>query len=125
LGKVYKDKRPRKGEKQEDKNKEFPNETQRDPLDEEADANVEKMLKGKECIEQITSNVGQERYYGKIEYKLTLFEKDKQRIKHLTTQLNFRLNEGKGQAIYKVGVEDNGNPVGITDEHLKGSLSIF
>jgi GTPase len=67
--------------------------------------------------------VGKENYYGKIEYKLTIMDKAKERLNHLTTQLNFRLNEGKGQAIYRIGVEDNGNPIGITDEHLVGSLS--
>lgn len=118
------DKRRKKEKKREDSCKEFPNEAPRDPLNDEAEINVDKMLAGKECVETIITNVGEEKYYGNIEYKLTLYERENERIRHLTTQLNFRLNEGKGQAIYKIGVEDNGNPLGLSDEHLKGSLSI-
>lgn len=31
-----------------------------------------------------------------------------ERIEHLITQLKWRLGEGMGEAIYEVGVEDNG-----------------
>ncbi len=95
-----------------------------DPLDDEAAKYVDNMLAEKKVDGVLTKNVGKEHYYGKIEYKLTLMGKDKKRIQHLTTQLNFRLNNGKGQAIYRIGVEDKGNPLGINHEHLKGSLSI-
>lgn len=102
---------------------EFPEEQVRDPLDEEAAAYVSSVLTGREIDGTLKENVGKEQYYGMMEYKLTLMDRAKERLKHLTTQLNFRLNEGKGQAIYRIGVEDNGNPIGINDEHLIGSLS--
>eukprot|EP00826_Nyctotherus_ovalis_P003563 TRINITY_DN10728_c0_g1_i1.p5 TRINITY_DN10728_c0_g1~~TRINITY_DN10728_c0_g1_i1.p5 ORF type:complete len:132 (+),score=40.09 TRINITY_DN10728_c0_g1_i1:288-683(+) len=104
---------------------EFPEELACDPLDEEAAAFVKSVLEGREADGVLKENVGKEQYYGKMEYKLTLMDKVKGRLKHLTTQLNFRLNEGKGQAIYRIGVEDNGNPIGINYDHLTGSLSNF
>ena len=118
---MYSGKKPR--DKKDAKVQEFPEEPLHDPLDDEADICIKNMLATKKADEDLKKNVGVERYYGNMEYKLTLFDKAKERLKHLTTQLNFRLNEGKGQAIYRVGIEDNGNPIGITDEHLEGSLS--
>ncbi len=102
---------------------EFPEEPVKDPLIDEATACVASMMAGRKIDGTVTENIGPEQYYGNIEYKLTLYGKDVPRMKRLKTQMNFRLNEGNGQAIYKIGVEDNGNPRGINDEHLNGSLS--
>lgn len=44
------------------------------------------------------------------------------RLKHLTTQLHWRLNEGRGTAFYEVGVRDNGEPVGIAEELMVKSV---
>lgn len=44
------------------------------------------------------------------------------RVKHLTTQLHWRLNEGKGTAFYEVGVCDNGDPEGIPEELMIKSV---
>lgn len=118
MPKLYSEKRHRHK-----RSPEFPEEQTHDPLDEEAAAFANGVLSGREIDGTITKNVGEEQYYGMMEYKLTLMDRAKERLKHLTTQLNFRLNEGKGQAIYRIGVEDNGNPIGINDEHLIGSLS--
>jgi GTPase len=49
---------------------------------------------------------------------------------HLVTQMRWRLREsrnrkvstGHGEAVYRVGVEDNGNPKGLTDEFMYKSL---
>lgn len=106
------------------RSQEFPEEQAYDPFDEEASEFVASILAGRKVDGKLTENVGKELYYGMMEYKLTLMDKTKERFKHLTTQLHFRLNEGKGQAVYRIGVEDNGNPIGINDEHLIGSLSI-
>lgn len=46
--------------------------------------------------------------FGNIEYKLKLISPSKQRLDHLVTQLKWRLNEGKGEAIYEIGVTDSG-----------------
>lgn len=58
-----------------------------------------------------------EEYFGNIEYKLYFNISNKNRIEKYTTQLNFRINEGHGKAIYIIGVTDNGH-VGNVDEEL-------
>ena len=44
------------------------------------------------------------------------------RIEHLVTQMKWRLQEGGGEAIYEIGVEDNGTLTGLTKEELDCSL---
>lgn len=44
------------------------------------------------------------------------------RIEHLVTQMKWRLQEGGGEAIYEIGVEDNGTLTGLTKEELDWSL---
>lgn len=63
--------------------------------------------------------------YGNIEYKLKLCDVDANRIEELTTQMNFRLDEGRGECYYEIGVEDNGNPLGISKEELEISVNII
>ncbi|MFM7859030.1 MAG: hypothetical protein ACKO96_45685, partial [Flammeovirgaceae bacterium] len=63
-----------------------------------------------------------EQYYGNLEYKLKLVHTNKDRIEGLTTQMKFRLQEGQGECFYMIGVEDNGNPLGLSDDELKQSL---
>lgn len=36
--------------------------------------------------------------------------------------MKWRLQEGRGEAVYQIGVEDNGMLVGLSDEDLKASL---
>jgi elongation factor 1-alpha len=36
--------------------------------------------------------------------------------------MKFRLREGNGVCFYEIGLEDNGNPLGLRDEELKQSL---
>ena len=63
--------------------------------------------------------------YGNIEYKLKLCDVTVQRIQELTTQMKFRLGEGSGECYYEIGVEDNGNSLGISKEELEISLSVI
>ena len=44
------------------------------------------------------------------------------RVEHLVTQMKWRLEEGQGEAIYEVGVEDNGMLVGLSENELKASM---
>ena len=67
-------------------------------------------------------HLGQENDEGHIEYKLKLCSIDDDRLQHLTTQLNFRLLEGGNEAIYQLGVEDDGTPTGITSDEMKETL---
>ena len=66
-----------------------------------------------------------ERDQGNCEYKLKLVDFTLDRVDHLTTQMIFRLNEGCGHAVYKVGVEDNGVVLGISHEAMLQTLSVL
>ncbi|KAG5311250.1 GTPB2 protein, partial [Acromyrmex charruanus] len=59
---------------------------------------------------------------GNIEYKLKLINPSSQRFEHLVTQMKWRLKEGHGEAIYQIGVEDNGKLAGLTKDEMKASL---
>lgn len=60
-----------------------------------------------------SGDLPQEVEEGNVEYKLQLLDPAPDRVKHLTTQLHWRLNEGKGEAFYEIGVRDNGEAIGI------------
>lgn len=45
---------------------------------------------------------------GNIEYKLKLVDPTPVRFEHLVTQMKWRLQEGFGEAIYEIGVSDDG-----------------
>uniref|UniRef100_A0A3B3Z4Z0 Tr-type G domain-containing protein n=1 Tax=Poecilia mexicana TaxID=48701 RepID=A0A3B3Z4Z0_9TELE len=53
---------------------------------------------------------------------LKLVNPTQYRFEHLATQLKWRLQEGRGEAVYQIGVEDNGLLVGLTEADMKGSL---
>uniref|UniRef100_A0AAY5KHC2 Tr-type G domain-containing protein n=1 Tax=Esox lucius TaxID=8010 RepID=A0AAY5KHC2_ESOLU len=59
---------------------------------------------------------------GNIEYKLKLINPTQYRFEHLATQMKWRLQEGRGEAVYQIGVEDNGMLVGLSEEDLRSSL---
>lgn len=59
---------------------------------------------------------------GNVEYKLKLVDPTPSRIEHLVTQMKWRLKEGEGEAIYEIGVEDNGIISGLPHEELESSL---
>ena len=59
---------------------------------------------------------------GNVEYKWKLVNPTEERLQQLITQLNFRLGEGGNEAIYEIGVEDDGTPLGLSDEDLESSL---
>ncbi|XP_030627951.1 GTP-binding protein 2b [Chanos chanos] len=59
---------------------------------------------------------------GNIEYKLKLVNPTQYRFEHLATQLKWRLQEGRGEAVYQIGVEDNGLLVGLSEGDMKASL---
>lgn len=63
--------------------------------------------------------------YGNIEYKLKLNNISEKRIEKLTTQMQFRLTEGNGECFYQIGVEDNGNPIGISKDELEDSIKVL
>ncbi|KAJ4948593.1 hypothetical protein JOQ06_020126 [Pogonophryne albipinna] len=60
---------------------------------------------------------------GNIEYKLKLINPTQYRFEHLATQMKWRLQEGRGEAVYQIGVEDNGILAGLSEEDLRTSLN--
>ncbi|KAJ2162165.1 GTP binding protein [Coemansia sp. RSA 552] len=60
---------------------------------------------------------------GNVEYKTKLDAVSSSRATHLATQLQWRLAEGDGHAVYVVGVRDNGDVVGITDDEFQQTLA--
>lgn len=60
---------------------------------------------------------------GNIEYKLHLSNPSADRFDHLVSQMKWRLAEGFGEAIYDIGVSDNGSLVGLDETDLRDSLA--
>ncbi|MEQ2212321.1 GTP binding protein [Xenoophorus captivus] len=54
--------------------------------------------------------------------KLKLVNPTQNRFEHLATQMKWRLQEGRGEAVYQIGVEDNGMLVGLSEEDMRASL---
>jgi GTPase len=59
---------------------------------------------------------------GNIEYKLKIDPNSSNRLERLVTQMKWRLQEGLGEAIYELGVGDNGKFHGLNDIDMKKSL---
>lgn len=67
-------------------------------------------------------NLPQENDEGYREYKLKLLNVESKRIKHLVTQMKFRIMEGGGEAIYEIGVADDGTPEGLEEHEMNETL---
>jgi len=63
---------------------------------------------------------------GNTEYKRCLNDDSQQKLSKLATQMKWRILEalthGKKSAIYYIGVDDNGEIVGLTNDQLKMSV---
>lgn len=59
---------------------------------------------------------------GNVEYKLKLIDPSPTRFEHLVTQMKWRLQEGLGEAIYQIGVEDNGSLSGLSEDEIHKSI---
>ncbi|KAG7379142.1 GTP binding protein [Phytophthora pseudosyringae] len=59
---------------------------------------------------------------GNVEYKQQLLEPAPDRLRQLTTQMHWRLNEGDGAAFYELGVKDNGDVLGLSEDAMLRSL---
>jgi len=65
--------------------------------------------------------LSQEIEEGNIEYKLQLINLSAGKIEQLASQMKWRINEGNGEALYIIGISDNGFPEGISNEYLNES----
>lgn len=59
---------------------------------------------------------------GNIEYKLKLTVPSARRFEELATQLKFRLDEKGGEAFYVLGVNNDGDPIGMNESEVEESL---
>jgi elongation factor 1-alpha len=59
---------------------------------------------------------------GNVEYKLKLVDVKPERLEELASQLKYRLEEGMGEAIYEIGVTDDGEIVGINSRELQKTI---
>jgi len=62
---------------------------------------------------------------GNKEYKLLLNNGTQHRIDQWVTQMRYRMEEGRGECLYCIGVSDSGNLMGLTDEEYKSTMVIF
>ena len=64
-----------------------------------------------------------ENHFGNTEYKLRLINIAASRLEEIATQLKYRLEEGMGEAIYEIGVTDEGEIVGLKSVDKEESLA--
>ena len=62
---------------------------------------------------------------GNVEYKRYLINLDDNRLEQLSTQMKWRLAEGNNEAIYYLGVDDDGTPFNLSEDHKKETLNNF
>lgn len=62
---------------------------------------------------------------GNIEYKRCLINIDKERYEEFVSQMLWRIKEGNGEAIYYLGVEDNGSFYNWTNKQRNESIKNF
>ncbi|KAL4472863.1 hypothetical protein ABPG72_020597 [Tetrahymena utriculariae] len=63
--------------------------------------------------------------HGNIEYKLKLIKTEERRLQELECQMLRRLDEGVDECYYWIGVEDNGNTLGLIEEEFFLSLKVL
>lgn len=91
---------------------------------EAVDAGMESVLDDLSCmfVSEPCEQLEQEDDEGNVEYKLKLVDPTPERFDRLATQMKFRLEEGHGEALYEIGVADDGTPYGLDDVALEKSV---
>lgn len=74
---------------------------------------------------QAVEHISPESDDGNNEYKLKLLDKSDDRIEQLTTQMRYRMEEGDGEAIYTLGISDNGGVIGLTGDEYQETKRIL
>ena len=62
---------------------------------------------------------------GNLEYKLHLRYFDYNKFQRYSTQLKYRILEGEGEAIYIIGINDNGHVMGLNQYEITETISKF
>jgi GTPase len=61
--------------------------------------------------------------WGNVEYKRRLVSLSDKRREELITQIRWRLSEGGGTAVYKIGISDDGEPKPLSESDYQESVS--
>lgn len=69
-----------------------------------------------ESLNTSFGSIPPEKHDGNTEYKLKIVTEDSHRLEQIAAQMRFRLNEGNGECIYTIGVLDDGNIIGLTEQ---------
>lgn len=70
----------------------------------------------------LNDNLDEEKDDGNIEYKRELLNLDEETINRRMTQMKYRIYEGLGEALYFIGVSDDGNLIGLNEEEYNKSV---
>jgi len=62
---------------------------------------------------------------GNQEYKLKLLDNSIEKVEKIATQMRWRTNEGNGESLYTIGIEDDGSVVGISHEDYLKTIDIL
>ena len=73
----------------------------------------------------MNSYITRENDWGNIEYKIAFIDMTLQKVKKYATQLKFRVIEGRGNAVYMLGVKDDGKIVGISKNKQEYTINIM
>lgn len=85
---------------------------------------IEPMKKlGESELSELPESLPPEVEEGNVEYKLQLLNPTRYRFQQLVSQMKWRLEEGEGEAIYEIGVADNGTLTGLVASELQTSLN--
>lgn len=71
----------------------------------------------------ILNKLESEKEYGNIEYKRELLNLDQDKINKRMTQMKYRIYEGLGEALYFIGVADDGTLLGLNNEEYIESVN--
>ena len=71
----------------------------------------------------ILNKLDSEKEYGNIEYKRELLNLDQDKINKRITQMKYRIYEGLGEALYFIGVADDGTLLGLNNEEYIESVN--
>ena len=77
-------------------------------------------------IDKIIPNQPPEKCDGNKEYKRLLYNMNRKNYYNKkATQMLYRIMEGNGKAVYLIGIDDDGDAIGITMNEIKQTLEII
>jgi len=68
-------------------------------------------------------SLGKEKSDGGVEYKWKITSLSEEKLEKIATQMKYRIREGGGEAIYEIGVRDDGQLIGVSERDLELTLS--